>query len=403
MDISHIKRIRAQDKNKKEKVTINYIYYIVMIILIILLYKKTNELLMCFFMIGLIGGILSIVHMYIAKRALEFEVINNPNKIIGKNELTSICIRVHNRLDMLSPYIYVFTNKTDNLEVVKHRGKCVMVKSKNYIDVEIPYKAKYSGKASIYISEIVLQDFFGIMSIRLQEIHKEIDIAVLPQVIELKASGNLISSMKESMNTRAENERVKGLGELSYDLEPYKEGDSMKLVHQKLLARRDIYMVREREKEQGSQNKYVIVIDPVCGEVSNKSRLIDKTLAVITSLISDIIKQTEKVTVVYNIEGKWSHRILEKRSSLTQFMNTLARYSGEWNGKDRWAREYLLNSNISPGYKLVITPILESEYIEALESEIKLEILTIHKNNQYKDTSLHTWYLSDEYEVSRYV
>ena len=387
----------------KTKVKINYIYYIIMINLVVLLYRKTDELLMCFFMTGVIGGLTSVVHMYVTKNKLVFEIIENESSIISKNDRITIKVRIHNSINILSPYIYIFMNQTDNLSPVSCAGRCVMIKGNGYKDIDIQYKAHYSGQGKISVAQVVVQDFFGIIKINLNKHFEEVKVLVRPEVVDVKRVGSLLVGRSENMDFRDGKVVRKGVQDLGYDLEPYKEGDSIKLIHQKILARRDICMVRERQDLRYDQRKYVIILDSTCVKLANREKIIDKTLTATLALTIEILKQGQGVSVVYNLNKEWKHQRLCTNKHISDLINILATYSGDYEGESKFLKEYLINNNLDKLYKIFITPALRSEYIDELEGEKNLGVFVMKKNNLCEDTSLYTWYLSDEYEVNRYV
>ena len=389
--------------DKKNRVNINYIYYIIMVDLIVLLYRKTDELLMYLFIIGIVGGAISIIHLYISRNKLNFELLKNDRSVISKNEKVSAKIRVYNGLNILSPYIYIFINESGGIVPSKHTAKCIMVPAKSYKDVEIEYKAKYSGQVNIEIGDIIIQDFFGLFKIRLKQDLRKIYVGILPEIISIKWIEKLILSMKKSMNIESEKILITGTGELGYDLLPYKPGDSTKLIHQKLLARRDICMIRDREELITKQKEYVIVVDPRCEDAMDNEKLIDKMLTATISLIYQMLKQGEVIYILYSEDTKWNHIKVSNKESIYKVADILARYNGRFEDDTRWPKEYLKSSGINNMSKMLITSTLDREYIEELNTKENVVILMINRNSLCEDLNMQTWYLSDEYEVNRYV
>lgn len=393
-------------KGNKRQITPNYLFIVVTLYLLVSLYLKTDMAYMKFLMICILGGIISVVHLFMVKPYLNFTIKDESYVRINKKAQVELTINIQNRAWLQSPYIYIFLKPTYHVVAKQYDSICVALPPRGAKEITLEYIGKYSGKEIIGVEEIVLQDYFGIMKRRIKcTLEKE--VSVLPQVVALGKVENLLNLVKVKERDQEQIPVISSDGEVCHELAPYIEGDSLKLMHWKLLARRDIYMVRQREEHATIKREYIFILDPICEEQDkeNRARLIDKLLVTSISLAHAFLKQGEKVTLIYRQNGVWQQLTLTEVMAIPQLATVLSGYTGNEGqvGEERWPYDYLHQHYPSPISKIFLTSYLSKDLSEELEEKRSLNILEMKKSPWAGENLVGTWYFSDEYEVIRYV
>ncbi len=389
-------------KSRTNKVKINYLFYGICIYLIISLYLKQDDTYMAFLVICMVAAITSIIHIMLCKRLIKLERLDSKEIIVSKNNRVEVIMRVHNKMWIQTPYIYVFMNTPLHLESLDGNGVCIAIQPRGYKDIKFTYNAKYSGSEMITLDKVIVQDYIGICRNRAKLSYEKV-INILPEIVNMKRIGRITKNISTGYIDEGKSKN-NGLGEPSYDLAPYKKGDSMKLVHWKLLARRNVWMVREREQIITEYKTFTLIIDPVYVKQWDRARIIDKTVNVVITMASHILDRGDEVAIVYNILGDWESMLISNRTELISLGKILSQYNGV--GKEvesRWPNLYLDKIGKKNSAKIFITPKLDLKDTYELEKDTSVEVLTIIPSTMLEDSGMKGWYLSGEYEVNRYV
>ena len=218
---------------------------------------------------------------------------------------------------------------------------------------------------------------------------------------------NLINCVKVKEDAEEQLAVISSEGEVCHELAPYVEGDSLKLMHWKLLARREIYMVRQREDHAVVKKEYLFILDPIYQEQEgeNRAKLIDKLLVACVSLAYAFLKQGEKVTLVYKKEAVWQQLTLSEVVAVEQLATVLSEYTGDMmqEGEERWPYSYLSQHYSEGVSKILLTTHLNKHLSEVLEEEKFLNVLEMKRGPWAGESLISAWYLSEAFEVSRYV
>ena len=393
-------------KGKKRRITPNYLFIVVTLYLLVSLYLKTDMAYMKFLTICILGGVISVIHLLVVKPCLSFAIKDESYVRINKKSQVELTINIQNKAWLQSPYIYIFLKPTYHVAAKQYDSICVALPPRSTKEITLEYVGEYSGKETLGIEEIVLQDYFGIMKRRIKcTLEKE--VSVLPQVVALGKVENLLNLVKVKERDHEQIPVISSDGEVCHELAPYIEGDSLKLMHWKLLARRDIYMVRQREEHATIKREYVFILDPICEEQEkeNRVRLIDKILVTSISLAYTFLKQGEKVTLIYKQNAMWQQLTLTEIMAIPQLAAELSGYIGNEGqvGEERWPYEYLHQHYPFPMSKVFLTSYLSKYLCEELEEKKSLNVLEMKKGPWVGESLVGTWYLTDEYEVIRYV
>ena len=393
-------------KKKKNKVAPNYLFILVILYLVVTLYLKTDATYMKFLTICIIGVVVSGLHVILVKPHLSFSIKDDTRVRINKKEGVELILSIQNKSWLQSPYIYIFLKPTYHVISKQYKSICMTLPPLTTKEIVIDYIGEYSGKDFMGIEEIVVQDYFGLIKWRIICcLQKEVN--VLPQAMPLGKMEYLLNRIKVKAQAEDQIPVISSDGEVCHELAPYVEGDSLKLMHWKLLARRDIYMVRQREEHVVIKREYLFILDPICEETEeeNRAKLVDKVLVACISCAYAFLKQEEKVTLIYKEENAWKQFTLSEITAVEQLATLLSSYTGRGGrvGEERWPYAYLKQNYPFEISKLFLTLTLSRNLGEQLEDEKYLNILEMKRSPWSGEGLLNTWYLAEEFEVKRYV
>ena len=190
-------------------------------------------------------------------------------------------------------------------------------------------------------------------------------------------------------------------GEISYELSPYREGQPERQIHWKLVAQRDIYMIREREVYREKQQTYSVVLDPLVNvgvekkmnlreQVFTKAKyrykrtcenemamLEDYRLSACISYLNEIISQKQRVIFKYYRDHEWQQMVLNQKSDLEQVSLVL---SGAFCEKGQPMKERLpLESEKQYEKQVILSAHVDKEIIEYMNEKTSALLLALQQ------------------------
>lgn len=384
----------------------NYLLILVLIYIVVRLYFKTDPTLMKCFYILVLAFLLGQVHVKLLKPKIFITLKDDKPIVLNKQEGLDFTLVIRNTSFLQSPYLHIFLKPSYHAVSKEITRLCITLPPHSEKEIRISYEGKYSGKETLEIEKVVLQDFFQVARRRLKVSLKK-EVVVLPEVVELKHLEDLLSNIRVWLEGNEILPRASEDGEISSELKPYQEGDALNLLHWKLVAKRALYMVREREIRAHMKREYIVVLDPIYKEQEAEERvvLIDKTLVSCLSYIAYLLKGEDKVTLIYFKEKTWEQLTLTSLLNVEEAAKVLGTYGmlSESNMTERWPLEYLKAKGRWQMSKLLITSCLSNSLIEHLEEEKHVQVLEM-KRSYLGDTLFgQTWYVSEQFEVMRNV
>ena len=187
-----------------------------------------------------------------------------------------------------------------------------------------------SGKQKVGLTRAFAKDYLGLYKKEILVPDKQ-EVKVLPEIKEsLGLEGVWGEGVGGTIGTQSQMFARQGAqGEITEELAPYKEGDSPKLLHWKILARKDQLLVRQRESgENGGQN-ILLILSPVGSKIVEEEaqhKLQDRSLTVSLSLSHQFIKRGYRVIFMYYHKGNWIKAELKEDKALQYLREKLAGY-----------------------------------------------------------------------------
>lgn len=327
----------------------------------------------------LTADLLSIVHVYTVKGAIHL-TLGTTKKAIQKEEACTIKLTVTNNSFLPTPYVYIRLKEGHRVTLLGPNRICVTLGCGQTKEIPITYKGELSGREIIGIKEVVVMDYFHIIKKKLK-FKEEKEISVLPQIVDLKESQeirNQLVLVKTEIQSTTSIGKQSLLGEeIGYELAPYKEGDSKKLIHWKLFAQKGSYLVRQREENEHIKTKVVIVLDSISKEkdIEEKEHIIlqDKMISACVSFIHVLIEEGQEVYFLSHEKGQWEKKYIQSSNQLKQLAYELTSYSTikevEGAGETRLPLKILEEISREIGYlKLLITSSLDPELMNEMVS-----------------------------------
>lgn len=399
----------------------SYIVWCFLAWIIYKVYKKPEPELIAVIYFVIICFILCELYMLFIKGQITIVPSKLPDQV-NKDEKLTLKLTVYNRSFLPAPYIYIFLK--DSYHIVPEQYKCLCVTLPPHGQKEFTFEliAKQSGKEVVGIEKIIINDLFELVR-RKVNYHFLQQVTVLPQPVTLKGIGALLASSALDKN---ENDDIRQTafvedGEVSYELKPYVEGQSQRLIHWKLVAQRDIYMVREREQLIKLKRERIVVVDPVVQlekDISSvhkipfefngarkrwqmgrdKAKLTDKLVNGTTSYLLEVLKQGESILLFYYDEEQWQQIRLEVIQDLEKISEKISGCMLQ--GKT--VPEVRLPQIPAKGYcqSILITAGMDRRLRRIIEEEGNIKVLELQKRSMLDEQGYgQYWYLSDDYQI----
>lgn len=386
----------------------NILLHVVAIGIIVKLYDKPHPTLMkTLYLIGIVF-VLGEVYMSIIKRRLKIEVGSLPS-VVHKGEIIHLQITVRNTSFLPLPYVYLFFKESYYLVPKAIRCLCVTLAPRSKKTFSIPYEALNSGGDDIGIERIVLVDYFEFAR-RKYRFSWSQEVAILSQVKPLKEIAHLAAYVprKESDELDERPLQLEDEGELSYELAPYQEGQSERLIHWKMVAQRDIYMVREREDNIRLRKEHLVMMDPVFiqkkakkmhfkrffrthrlrkrwAKEREKACYRDKVITACISYLYSLLSQEINVVWMGYHEGKWEQRVLTRPSDLEQIEEMLCKsyFVPTLDMSQRWP-QFEMNQYIE---KTILTAHLDATLKQYIKQDALFKAIWIQDDADKKRNS----------------
>lgn len=337
--------------------------------------------------------ILSIFHFFVVSRHIKLE-IDLPKEEIYKNESFILNLKIRNNTFLPTTYIYLSLIDGERLQLQRGKQVGLILGPKEEQIVEIEYRGKLSGRQMVGAESVYIVDYFGIYRRHLSAIGGTTCGMVLPCAMTLSGLEEVVLGNRRQNQSCSEESRValsvSGLGEVGYDLQPYEQGSVQSLIHWKILAQRNQWVIREREGERGHRGKVHICLDPMYFQGDTKEVLTaqDHLLSICLFLIQTFIKEDRVVELSYWQGETWQFIRLDSKETLARLPYLLGSYESVEDPELLPERIYSQKGVINGSYEacsILLTQRLDAQLIEqtkrAYQGHSTLQIiLTYHQD-----------------------
>lgn len=334
-------------------------------------------------------------------------------KVIQKGEKFILEINITNKSFLPSPYIYVKPKDNLRIKLEEKQARVILLGANRYKKQYILCNPLFYGKEQMELEEVSIRSFIGFFR---KSVSKNIftTIKILPAVKQLEYI-QCFDAFLTSLNIEKDKQDTQGghrtLGdEVGYQLSPYVEGDSQRLIHWKIVASRGEYLVRQREERKEQKRGLFFILNPFikCQNSNEEVIIQDKIVTSLISLVAYYLGQDEKIRVAYFKNKKWQHVVLRESKEIYTLQDILSNYEGMKVEQD-FNNYEIIKGILKIAHKESENKMLMSSYWEEdlekyiLESqlqELMLPIICTHSNSiNYltNKSSVSIWYMTDEY------
>ncbi len=315
-----------------KKLNTNIPYLTMLLALAVFAYNFPGRLSIDLFLILFITAIVNLVHFVFSLYQLE---IDQEDIIEGveKSEVAKVKLTLRNKSIFPVAYVYIKPYDGFRLRLRTSEQVCVFLGSKEEIKLILEYEPKLCGKQEVGAEMIYLVDYLSFFRKKLK-MKYDSQMKVLPDIKPLNEYAELSSALENASDRQdvlTHHEATHILGEISYELEPYIQGDSLRLLHWKIAAQKGLYMVRKREEGYTSSVEMVLILNPLYrdqGNIEEAYILQDQTLKTYLSLAYEFVNNQQQVTLMYFMENTWKKYTLKSKYEFKFIREQLASYEG---------------------------------------------------------------------------
>ncbi len=207
------------------------------------------------------AAVISLVICLNSKFALSAK-IDVSEDILNRGELTTVSLVIIKSGFLPSAFIeaglyssYHFT--TDSKQKIR-----TAVFGRDRLSFSADYKAEFFGKGRIGISSIMVTDYLGLVSFRVNIPKALTEVKIYPDIPEVDRREGLARSLTDAAAFDDSEETTQSLFALNgypgYEHRKYEPGDSLKLINWKLSAKRGEYYVRRLEGASGAEQTFIL-------------------------------------------------------------------------------------------------------------------------------------------------
>lgn len=319
-----------------QKLPINGLMFSAFIAIGILAYARPgrfiNELFILISIIMLLDGI------YFLLVIPHLKVTIDAPKMVEKNESFALKIDITNKAYLPSSYIYIKPKEGKRSVLEKTQVIGLMLGAREHIEQEVYYKAQLCGQEEMMLEEVRMRSFIGFFK-KCMTFNLCATVQVLPEIRHLEYMQHFdtfLAQLSISKGRQSKQEDHDNIGdEIGYELRPYVEGDSQRLIHWKIAALRDEYLVRQREGHKDPKRELFFILSPfVCWESNNEEAVLhDKMITSFVSLVAYYLNKGQKVRVAYYKDKAWQYIKIRDSRYIHVLQETLSEYTGLGIGK----------------------------------------------------------------------
>lgn len=309
--------------------TVNVPFILLVLIVGELAYTKAEHIVIDLFCILFIAIVLDTCYFLWSKDKVEV-VIETSRVKVQKGEELELFIKLKNKSLLPSVYLRLYPSEGYRLLLKEKRNYCTFLGSIGTQEIRVTYEANLSGKQNVGLERVFAQDFLGLYKKEMM-VPEPIKVKVIPEIREnIDSKAFLGAGLEEGVGINSHTPIHQNyLGEVTEELVPYQEGDSPRLVHWKIFARKEQLLVRQREDAGQVGENLLIILNPIGSKVSEEQlqyQLQDKCLTVSLSLMHQLLRRGYEVTFIYFHRGNWIKAEVKENRALLYLREKLAGY-----------------------------------------------------------------------------
>lgn len=384
-----------------------------LIVLCLIAYIQPNRLIIHIFLLVLIVCIVDGMHFFSVRNKLRVDINGGPP--VEKNEAYRLQVELVNHAGLPSSFFHMRVKQSQRLRIVGKDEISALLEPKGKLKYEIIYETRLSGEDTIGIETGRLDSLFGFFRVNIP-LEMYIKVRVLPEIRSISEIEQFAHTLWKHVNSDRNGniERSMRMGEeVGYDLRPYQEGDSQRLIHWKLAALKDSYLVREREGGNDQKQDVYFVLCPLQQEIDEEGSAIiqDKTVTSIVSMAYHFLNHEQTVKVACYIHKSWKYLKLESILQIRDLQELLSKYhSIERN--EKVDEKQIIKSltriwHQHQGIKILVSAYWNKKLQEVLlEEEAKASISIVWTGSMLlkqlaEEKTLPIWYIDEAYRIER--
>lgn len=371
-------------------------------------YIFPERLIVSIFLVGILMSVVDGLHYLVALRGISVAI--HSEKYIKKNDIFYLRIEVTNKHFMPSPFMILQIKESSRVVPVKIRECIMLLGPREYFNEKIALKAQLSGTEKLPIEGVMSRSFLGFYK-KLYPLKCAIQVNILPEVVSIENSRcffELLRKKEEIHHTKQR--RRKNIGcseeeEVGYELKPYREGDNQRLIHWKLVAQKDMYLVRQREKHLAYKPHLFFLLYPLHPSHQEQEKLQDKTVITVVSMISACLHKGYTVKVLF-YHHQWQCIQYEEIRQIGELQKILSEYSyieKEEEETIEW-QQLIRQLKGETGQIVMITACKDERVQEILRQKSAEQVLTLIVTSHHKTTFekyVDEWEVQDNYRLNK--
>lgn len=406
----------------------NYPFILILMFFGLMAYITLLDVFAHITIIMLVASSLSIAQCILSRKLIKIS-IGVSKEHLEKGEKGILTLKLRNRAHIPSSYIYIYLRQGNRILWEGPQKLCIVLGPREDKVIELSYKGKLCGKEDIGIEELVITDYFYLVKGRLQIVGEENNLSKMmvldskkerhlsdKQLIAIKKLRKEVTIIPKLIPLREVDRIEKRRGEkLSYgenissELETYKEGESQKLIHWKMVASKDIYLMRQRENRYLSKEKVLLIFDPVSKVQEEQSieqfiRNQDKAITVLASMLGTLLQEGKEAYICFYKDKEWHLHYFKDEEDLKARIQIISDYEfvQDLDEAQRIPVGLLEKEGLGTvPLQLIISHAVDRELELAVKKAYayEFEILDTNQDQRRSKVKDHLWYITDNFEV----
>lgn len=316
------------EKKSKRKPPINMLVWCCYVFVAVDAYVSLNRVINDIFMLLSIVMVIDGIYFMLVTRQVSVEL--DIDKASQKDEGFNLRVKVKNQCFFPIPTMYIIPKPGMRASLVEDYYIGLLLSGKEEVQHSVAYKANLCGLEEIGLEKVIFKSFFSFFQKEVVKKEK-VRIKILPKI-------RLISNMEQlnhfldelimgSGKQIGEGSSTIGSSEVGYELRPYVQGDSQKLIHWKIAAYKEELLVRQRYSNNEKRNDVFFILSPFISSNSEEEAIVqDKLLTTFISLVGHYLEQGQKVRIAYYKDKEWQYKKIKNGIHLQQLQEDLGDY-----------------------------------------------------------------------------